>query len=305
MNQRASATVIFLILVFMLPMAVEANSFNPTNSVPLILTGTQMLPDPDLSNSPNIIVNGTHQNRFSWTHVPNDHVNLTWAHEPGQEYGWKPATTTSFLFCNQPQVCDFIIFTQDFEWVYDEIPLDVNITIDYAVDLTGMFASEIFGPSMFKMYIWLIDSSGNWNQVYLSYPPYSGTVTSRLADLNWFDLKDGWEGMVQDDQGVQEDPEDTLRLAIGISPLDRFRESTSPHNPYQNPYLNYSGTVTAMITHIELVAFRDVEYQISFDPMILLVIGFVGVLVVLAYMLKRSRQPIVDYTTRYGGPSLE
>ncbi|MGY5876418.1 MAG: hypothetical protein RTU30_11790 [Candidatus Thorarchaeota archaeon] len=305
MNTRLIAIFLSLILLSTLPVIVVANETNPFEFAPQILTETQMLPDPDLTNSPNIVVNGTHQNRFKWAHSTNDGVNLSWTHEPRMVYSWKPATTDSFLLLDQPQVCDFVMFTQDFEWIHEEVPLDVNVTIGYAVDMTGMFDSEIFGPSMFKLYIWLIDSSGNWNKIYHSYPPYSATVTSRHIDLNWFDLQDAWQGMVQDEDGYQEDPSDILRLAVGIAPLDRFRESTSPSNPYPNPYLNYSGTVTAMIKYIELVAFRDVEYQISFDPMILLVIGFVGVLVVLAYMLKRSRQPIVDYTTRYGGPSLE
>jgi ABC-type dipeptide/oligopeptide/nickel transport system permease subunit len=130
------------------------------------------------------------------------------------------------------------------------MPSDVNASMEFATTLTGDFLNEE-ATLMFKVYIWLIDSSGNWRQIYSSYPPYLPVYQTRAVDLNWYDIIEGFRGMVEED-GEQDDPTDELTLAIGLAPTFAFRDFGGA-----TPQLNYTGSVTVSVKSSTLFVYGN------------------------------------------------
>ncbi|MHA1883106.1 MAG: hypothetical protein ACTSUO_08680, partial [Candidatus Thorarchaeota archaeon] len=233
------------------------NVFDPMG----VETGEYM-EDPNLNIEPTsdqIITNGVNTDEFSSAYHagdPNDvedssHMDLTWDHAPGN-MSWRADYDE---YGNFPASYDFIYFTQSFEWDYDTMPSDVNMTVEFSVSATGDFTNEE-GGLMYKVYVWLIDSSGDWRRVYRSFPPYPDTYVLRVTDMNYFDLDSGWRGMIPDNDTTthQTDPSDTLTLAIGIAPTSNF-EYFAPMNI--TPQAEYTGSVTVSVKSISLWVYGD------------------------------------------------
>ena len=228
------------------------NFFDPTG----VKTQEYMV-DPLLDIEPtsaNIIINGTHQDEFSSQYFADDpdgdpsHLDLTWTHTPGV-MSWRDQWNKS---SDLPASYDFIYMTQSFEWEYDSMPSDVNMTLKFGVTRTGDFAEYVEGGLMYKVYVWLIDSSGDWRRVYRSNPPYPVDHIERVTDMNYFDLDSGWRGMITDEDGTQKDPTDVLTVAIGLAPNILFQEYLGA-----NPELNWTGSVTATIESISMFVYGD------------------------------------------------
>jgi ABC-type dipeptide/oligopeptide/nickel transport system permease subunit len=221
--------------------------FDPTGVVT-----EQRIPDPFFENDPGFTTVGNSADTFSGVHGDSDssygrgHVNLTWAHTAGTALNF-----TEDPERHMPDTGDFIYTTQTFDWPYDRLPSDVNITLEFGTTVTGDFDSE-YGGLMFKVYMWLIDSAGNWQRVYQSSPPYQHDPLSRRIDLNYFDIAAGWRGMVADADGIQEDPEDELTVAIGLAPTSNFEDFLG-----DTPWERYNGDVTVTVTQIEMVPYGD------------------------------------------------
>jgi len=222
--------------------------FDPTG----VTTGEYM-PDPYLlSDELNTInITGADASEFSgmrYTDSEGDgFVNLTWDHSPG-EMSWRLLDPSGQM----PDCNSFIWFQQKFLWTFNNLPSDVNMTLEYAVTMEGDFATKVEGGLMFRVYMWLIDSSGDWQQIYHSSPPYSDVFQERRNDLSYFDLVAGWRGMVEDETGHQDDPTDYLTVAIGIAPTDNFDSylGTDPEN-------TFDGSVTVTFKHVSMLAYGD------------------------------------------------
>ena len=212
-------------------------------------TDTWMI-DPEASVS---YKNGSNQDEFDYLYQEanggNDfnHVNLTWTHA-NESMDWRTPPDPDD---NLPAANDFIYFTQQLEWPYESIPSDVNMTLDFAITRTGDFA-KLEGGLMFKVYVWVIDSSGNWRNVYRSYPLYSDTYRARQIDLSYLHIVDGWRGMVENATGHQEDPTDILTVAVGLVPTAVFRNFLG-----DTPEYNYTGSVTASFRSISMIAYGE------------------------------------------------
>ena len=167
------------------------------------------------------------------------HLNLTWDHNPGTEIHIRSPYDP-----DMPDTMEFIYFKQTVDWEYNVMPLDVNITIDYGIIKTGDFYSS---ELMFRVYIWFIDSSGDWREIYKSYPPYvSGHIGSHSISVDGSDIYNTWRGMIESDAGHQEDPSDELTFAVGLAPTDYFVQYYGG-----TPWLTYDGSVTLTITHFD------------------------------------------------------
>ncbi len=179
------------------------------------------------------------------------YMDLAWEHSPSDpNMDWRLLDPTGQM----PDSNSFIFFTQSFNWTYNRLPSDVNMTLELAVTTTGSFATETNGGLMFKVYMWLIDSSGNWQQIYRSFPPYTEIFQNRRIDLNYFDMAEGWRGMIQDENGIQEDPTDILTVAIGLAPTNNFRAD------YNSTHTNeevYDGSVTVHFKRVSMLVFGD------------------------------------------------
>lgn len=211
-----------------------------------------LLTDPDFSNTPNIELLGLSE-EFSWNHdadFEDDdfYVELTWSHVPGTELS---IAGERELIHEQN---DLILFSQSFEWTYDFHPNAAKGFMEYSITTSGNFSINEEAEEMFEVYWWLIDSSGNWELIYYSPPPYHADATSIDVDLDYFDLEAGWFGMIEDENGEQEDPTDILKIAFGLAPTDSFRLYNT-----SEPWREYSGVVSVRFYSAYLVAFADTQ----------------------------------------------
>jgi len=188
------------------------------SATPSAIEIPQVLTNPNFETEPDAFVNGS-SGEFSYSYIGQT-MQLNWTHVENTELDFHSDDDYSY-----PSYNDFVYFTQSFDWPYEEMPEDAEFNLTYGVTVSGGFYDEPTGQNMFKAYIWLIDSSGNWAKVYNSYPPYTSGIYSRRADLNYFDLLEGWRGMIEDATGVQEDPTDTLTVGIGLAPTADFVSS--------------------------------------------------------------------------------
>lgn len=247
MSLRKIATIYALIICVLLsvmsvsaPLLLSAPEGN--NMSPAGYEFIELIEGPLLDSSDDVVEMGNADEfGYEYYYTGGNHggLNLTWNHNPGTEIH-----TRSPFDLEMPDTMEFVYFKQTVEWEYNVMPLDVNITIDYGIIRTGDFyASEL----MFCVHVWLIDSSGDWREVYRSYPPYVNShIDSYSISLFGSDIYNAWGGMIENDAGYQEDPSDELTFAIGLAPTDTFV------NYYGGtPWLTYDGSVTLMVTHFD------------------------------------------------------
>lgn len=262
-----------------------------------VVTG-DVLTRSDLNQEPSVHVNGTN-GEFSSTYgqavEPGDasHMNLTWTHTAGTQldfYGPDPDRT-------MPDYGDFIYFDQAFEWPYNSLPNGVNMSIYFGTTLTGDFApgAQAGNNLMFRLYVWIVDSSNEWIRVYESRDAtYSELNQFRRIPITYSNRRDVFEGMIRVN-GTQTDLNDTVKVRVGMAPYRNF-ESWLGDTPWQN----YTGSVTFTVTGIEMTAYggyygglgttfwgADAYSQLIYGSRVSLVIGvlatalstFVGVVV--------------------------
>ncbi len=224
-------------------------------SSPSSVTITNYIEDPYFTTEPETIVNGT-SGEFSSSHHQavdeNDfnYMELTWDHVANTSLDFRIGEDE-----NLPDCFDFIYFYQDFDWPFNEKPIDAELQFNFSTTLTGSFATEEYGNLMFRIYAWTIDSSGNWQQVLKTYPPYPDIYQERRAAFNYFDLVETWEGMIENSTtGIQEDPEDIVQVAIGLAPTHKF-ETFSTYE--DDPWEFYEGSVSIKIKSMDLWVYMD------------------------------------------------
>ncbi|MFW9849265.1 MAG: hypothetical protein ACFFF4_08995 [Candidatus Thorarchaeota archaeon] len=295
MNFQLFAIVIcFILLSHVGIMAAAATNPSSDNPSPEQTTTTsfEVIQDPDLRSGVELHTHGI-SDEFNVTHVimgtTDGYVNLSWSHIAGTELELTsdkvPSRSLQDVY---PYYWDFCYFTVSFPWNLERIPTDAMFYLTYAVHTAGAF-NTTEGPQMFKVYAWLIDSSDDWTSLYESEPPYTTTAHLYTYDLMYFELV-AWGGMVEDDSGVQEDPEDVLRVGVGLAPSENF----DTYNDTQ-PWQEYNGTVTAIVDTVSLVVLLEPEGGISplelyfiTGPIVLVVVFVVVYLVWRSYGRKKS-----------------
>ncbi|RDE13604.1 MAG: hypothetical protein C4K49_08465 [Candidatus Thorarchaeota archaeon] len=223
---------------------------------PNAVVSKEYMTDPYLADAPVFEYRGS-PDEFSYAHHAStgssdpSYVNLTWTHEA---YHPLDFVVPPIPLSDMPDCRDFVFFNKTLEWTPEKMPNDVNITIEFSMTTTGNFSTNENGGLMFKLYIWLIDSSGNWKMVYKSFPPYSSVTQSRNIDLSWFDILAGWGGMVPDPvTGAQpEDPTDLLTIGVGLAPTKEFRYFGG-----EFPWRTYNGSVTAKVSKLSVFCYGN------------------------------------------------
>lgn len=249
-HNRIITVIIFCALFSVLPFQssnVPIISRDSDQAIPAAIDIFDVIQDPDLESMPDAFVNGT-SGEFQYSYQPHD-MQLNWTHTAG--------TALDFHSYNDgtvPQFNDFVYFTQTFDWPYEEMPIDAEMYLNYCVSMSGSFATEMEGGLMFRVHSWLIDSSNNWCSIYHSYPPYTTIYQERRVDFSYFEINNGWGGMIEDDYGVQEDPLDELTLGIGLVPTDNFLDYLGTE-----PWQNYTGSVNVSVSSMELFVIMDAE----------------------------------------------
>jgi len=200
-----------------------------SNSIPSSVSIENYIEDPYFSTEPDTIIEGTSGEFSSNYHQAVDEEDFNY-----MELTWDHTANTSLDFRieqdeNLPYSFDFIYLCQEFEWLSNETPIDAEFQFNISTDLTGSFATEDSGQLMFKVYVWMIDSSGNWTQIMKTFPPYSNIYQERRANFNYFDIQNTWGGMIENSTGLQEDPEDIVQVAIGLAPTSQFESFSGGH----------------------------------------------------------------------------
>jgi peptide/nickel transport system permease protein len=243
----------------------------------------------DLNQEPLIHINGT-SGEFSAMHVqavePDDtsYVNLTWAHTAGTQldfYGPDPDG-------NMPEYGDFVFFEQSFEWPWNGEPNGVNMTLSFGTTRTGDFAPDSpydpYNSLMFRLYVWIVDSSNEWTKVYETLDAtYSEPIQERRIPVTFLDNRRIFNGMINVN-GTQTDMNDTVKVRVGMAPYRHF-ESWIGTEPWQN----YTGSVTFTVTGVQLIAYggyygalgttfwgADAYSQLIYGSRVSLVIGILA-----------------------------
>ncbi len=240
---------LLLVSSFMPLVNIESAELGSEDTVVADVLVIDLLPDPTLQNPPEIIVEGS-SGEFSHTHDGNS-VELTWSHTAGTSLNFRPEVVDGL-----PDCLDFIYLVQECDWPYNEIPSEVIYEITFNTTSTGSFLTETAGGLMFKLYIWLIDSSGTWTEIYESYPPYTYMTQSRGNRLSYFTTLFTFDGMIENEYGLQDDPADTLSFAVGLAPTTAFEYFEGDGT---NPWQDYTGTVFFGLQSLKLTAFLQTE----------------------------------------------
>ncbi|MGY5855223.1 MAG: hypothetical protein RTS72_01400 [Candidatus Thorarchaeota archaeon] len=211
-----------------------------------IVEERQMLPDPLFNSTQDVVVEGAPDN-FGWTHTMADgsrgynNLSLTWNHTAGDSVNFK---SPGALDPNLPESYDFIYVKQTFEWSTNAVPDECIVSAD--VIFSFQYDFDRFDDYI-KLYIWLIDSSGDWIEVRETDSVYTNDFNFFGDSLDAGQINDVWGGLIQDESGIQTDPDDTLTLAVGFAPSLEFANHTSTVN----------GSVTMTIRELSLRTYYD------------------------------------------------
>jgi len=217
------------------------------------------LPDINLENAPLIGTNGS-SDEFTAVHAPlsdmnnQSYVNLTWSHEAGTQLSFRDEHRELQSVDPFPDYNDWVYFETNFTWDFNSNPNAVNMSISYATFLDGDFVSGVFPNNnlMFRLYVWIIDPSGNWVQVFEDREStYSELARDIPLSMTYESISSVFGGTAEVN-GTQEDPTDLIRLRVGLAPTFRFDSYGG-----DIPWANYTGSVTFQVTKLRFFASGD------------------------------------------------
>ncbi len=252
MKQKTLSSIL-VVLVMLSIVAIDAfaygNTFqelNPSDYEAPQVIDVELLPDPLLNGSQSVTIVGSSDN-FVWDHSFGAYNNLSliWNHTAGDAVNYRlPSEITPDL----PDTNDFIYMEQSFEWPYNEWPGDFEIRSEVSVEFQYDF-DYFTARDYFRYYIWVIDSSGDWIMLRESnyYSIYPSNFVTINADPNYMMNQRIWGGMIEDEFGHQEDPSDTVRVAIGLAPTFAFENDTD----------TLTGSVTLKIGSLSAITSYD------------------------------------------------
>lgn len=202
--------------------------------LPAGLNAIQLLPDPNFDSTPEFNVSGSSGELSAQMADSGNIVNLTWVHQANTSFdSWNYAW-------EQPDCNDFVMLQQSFAWNEAYVPSDAVAGVEYEWHTTGDFSSNDDAHLMCLMYVWVIDSSGNWVRLISAEPSDSGVTHFEKHDLSKDERNDVWYGIY-----IGSDPSNQLTFAVGISPTHSFLSYNGTE-----PWREYDGSVTLLIHSI-------------------------------------------------------
>ncbi len=260
MQLRVAALLVIFLLIGQVGVISELNILemnHSSNSIPSSLSFENIIEDTYFDSEPSTVINGTSGEFSSNYHHAADeedfnYIELTWDHVANTPLDFRVEADADGVL---PDCFDFIYFYQEFDWPSNEIPLEAEFNFNLSTTLEGSFATEPYGNLMFKVYVWMIDSSGNWILVYDTRDAaYSESYQDRRVNFNYIAMQQTWGGMIENSSGLQEDPEDVVQVAIGLAPRFYFESFQ-----YIHPWEFYNGAVSIRISGMELWVYMDQE----------------------------------------------
>ena len=256
MRARGTVLLVIFLLIGQIDVATEltiSGLKDTTKATLSSLSFENVIEDPYLATEPVTVVEGTSDEFSANYHQAIDeddfnYMELTWDHVANTSLDFRLGEDE-----NLPDCFDFIYFYQEFDWPYNEMPIDAQFQFNCSTTLTESFATETHGNLMFRLYAWMIDSSGNWIQVYESREAvYSEIYQEKRGRINYFDLAETWGGMIENPTGLQDDPEDIVQVAFGLAPRFEFESYMGSY-----PWKFYNGSVSVRIKSMELWVYMD------------------------------------------------
>lgn len=244
MQVKPLVALVCSILVLMMPIVSDFQTHNShqmqsADSIEDYLD-IQMLPDPELNGSYLIIENDNH-NAFEANSLTSE-VELLWSHQDGVELDFRE---TPDYTNNLPDCEEYVYVSEEFNWDYNILPEIVEVNLHFSIYLAGDFDSVMF-PNLFNIYVWIIDSSGEWTQLGKSDYNLPGSEIHFTIYPSYQSVSRALGGTIENDYGVQIDPSDTLTFAVGLGPTYAFAE-------HENQYWNWmNGAVQIVVDSMEL-----------------------------------------------------
>ncbi|MHA2351710.1 MAG: hypothetical protein ACXABX_01150, partial [Candidatus Thorarchaeota archaeon] len=207
---------------------------------------SQILTDPDLIHQTSYNISGN-SGEFSYSHY---HILDSYNGVSALEFN-HVANTTLVQGAGYPEE-DFVFITQEFEWPYEMLPTTAIVKYTATTEMTGDFAtySTLDNRRMLGLFqIYIIDSLGNWEicqNNYLPFESYYDTYSRDIAGV----IDETWDGLIEDQHGVQEDPQDILKVAFVLKPSYHF---------FEGPSETLSGSIIVKINNVGLVVSRSIE----------------------------------------------
>ncbi len=204
-----------------------------------------MSPDPHLETAPDVVVNGTSSAFNSTYHGSSgvedpSYIELIWDHVPNDTLQFQSDEGIS-------ECADFVYFTQDLEWPYDEMPLGAKIVLNMSINESGTFMTEWNSRRMFEIRAWMIDSAEVWT--------FIGQITQGYMSI--YNFNSGCELNETQISQAWDNGEDGLTLAIGLTPTLDFLEYDS-----SEPWRYYNGSVQVRVSDVDIY----VKMEVPRDP---------------------------------------
>lgn len=213
----------------------------------------QLAEDTSFEAPPTFVINGSSDEFSVEHHIPeneNDtgYAVLNWTHAANTSLNYRPEEDEIL-----PDCYDFVYLLKNLKWNYTVLPSDVIVSLSYNVNRTGDFYTGS-GSSMFEIFIWFYDSSGNWILARDDIPVYTEPLLERDFEIAYLDIHDIFLGMVEDEEGMQEDPSDDFQIRIGLAPTFLFLNNTD-----SEPWRTYNGSVCIELYNLEVHVAADIE----------------------------------------------
>lgn len=206
-------TALFLIFAIAMPAIYTSDSFQIAAQEDFSLSEvnvTEMNSNYDLLEQPTLLENGDSGEFTAW-HSSSEQfddygfVQLTWTHTLGTELNTSGEQT------------DYSGCSFNFSWPYEELPRNVRPYLEYTISKSGDFVNSP-EDRFATLRTYLIDSSQNRIPVGANY--LGSGFYSSSPDVSSLSIEDAFGGMVENTEGVQEDPTDTLTVAIILEPVE-------------------------------------------------------------------------------------
>ena len=203
------------------------------------LESQELVSDPDLSSSPEIVIVGE-SGEFSHaydTDGEDGRSRLVWNHTAGTPLDFPAFPEHQLIDCD-----DLIYLCQPLIWESNSTPYKVKLIMEYGFNVTGTFKTDESGSDKFGIFVYLITPQ-NWIPIIdWPLPPINGTPQSFLINLQEHTIDRAWSDL--------EYPLNDIRLAIGFAPSRRCIEPSTGSEPWSN----YTGIVTMTVEDISVKA---------------------------------------------------
>ncbi|MHA3964426.1 MAG: hypothetical protein AM325_012905 [Candidatus Thorarchaeota archaeon SMTZ1-45] len=240
MLKRAKLPSLFIIPLLLLSiLTFPAHAIHPKEESSTLsdVVTAQLLPDPNLTETPNITIMGT-SGEFDYSYdAKNTTAELVWQHTAGTSLDWG---SKGFGW---PDCLDHIRLTQDVFWSEYKKPDGLLVSMDAMVEATGDFAIQEDGLRMFDcaVYVKTFENPSDWYPI-LHFPTSANEFTIETRELSASSIDYAWDAVLEDCFNDDGETISGFEIVIALSPTYRFEDWVD-----FEAWLHYNGEVRLTI----------------------------------------------------------